>query len=122
GGRWDLGEGVREIRVWESASGRCLRALAGHAGGVSDLDVTPDGRLAFSCSDDRTLRVWDVLSGRCLRELEGTAGLSYVRVTASGRLAITGGQDGLVQVWDVEADPDEQPSGTQASKAAATTD
>jgi WD40 repeat protein len=46
------------IRVWDSATGACLRTLVGHGGYVSSLAMLSDGRL-ISSSGDKTVRVWE---------------------------------------------------------------
>ena len=40
------------VRLWEVATGRCLRTLEGHTGGVESVCVTGDGRYALSAGDD----------------------------------------------------------------------
>jgi WD40 repeat protein len=45
--------------------------LAGHAGAVMTMAMTPNGDRAVSLSYDRTLRLWDLYSGRALRVLVG---------------------------------------------------
>ena len=59
------------VRVWEVASGRCLRVLEGHSAAVWSVAWSPDGGRRSPASDDNTVRVWEVASGRCLRVLEG---------------------------------------------------
>jgi WD40 repeat protein len=61
----------RTVKVWELESGRLLRSLEGHTGGVNAVAVSPDGRFIVSGSDDRTVKVWELESGRLLRSLEG---------------------------------------------------
>ena len=58
------------LRLWDLASGQCLRVLEGHSSPVTHVAALPDGR-AISASDDNTLRLWDLASGQCLRVLEG---------------------------------------------------
>jgi len=53
---WDSVE-----RLWEVASGRCLRTFEGHTQGVTSVSWSPDGRCAFSGSDDETLRLWRIV-------------------------------------------------------------
>jgi WD40 repeat protein len=93
----------RTIRVWELATGACVRALEGHAGAVRAVRVTPDGRRLVSGSHDKTARVWDLASGVCLQTLEGHTGWVHaVAVTSDGRRAVTGSADNTVKVWQLE--------------------
>jgi WD40 repeat protein len=39
-------------------TGKELRKLAGHTARVYDVNLTADGRLAVTCSEDNTMRVW----------------------------------------------------------------
>ena len=55
------------IRVWDLATGACVRVLTGHRGPVRALASTPDGRCTISAGVDGTMRVWDLATGACLR-------------------------------------------------------
>jgi WD40 repeat protein len=91
--------------------GNLIYTLSGHAAGVSNLLLTPDGRLITSCggytSRDHTVKVWDLERGVLLRSLEGhTDGVSNLLLTPDGRLITSCGsdisRDHTVKMWDVE--------------------
>ena len=49
-------------------------SFSGHTNWVRSAKFSPDGKLAVSCSDDKTLRVWDVVNNKCIKtfhELKG---------------------------------------------------
>jgi dipeptidyl aminopeptidase/acylaminoacyl peptidase len=52
--------GNRPLVLYEVATGRVRRLLAGHRASVTSLRFTPDGRRLLSTSGDRTGLVWDV--------------------------------------------------------------
>lgn len=92
------------MRVWEVASGRCLRVIDGHAVGILSVAWSPDGRRALSSSLDNTVRLWDIASGRCLRRLEGhTATVNSVAWSPDGRQALSASDDTTVRLWDIES-------------------
>jgi len=53
-------------RVWSVSDGGLVAELAGHAGGLSGVSFSPDGRFVLTTSYDGTARVWDPESGRAV--------------------------------------------------------
>jgi WD40 repeat protein/serine/threonine protein kinase len=91
-------------RLWELASGRCLRTLESHGGPVAAVALTPDGRLALTGGWDGTARLWELASGRCVRILmpHRDYSVTSVALTADGRLALTGGRsDETARLWEL---------------------
>ena len=91
------------LKVWEVASGRELRTLAGHTGWVMAVAVTR-GRAACGLGvSDKTLKVWDLESGRELRTLTGHADwVNAVAVTPDGQRAVSASGDKTLKVWDLD--------------------
>lgn len=86
------------LKVWSALSGKCLRTLSGHTGGVwcSQMSVAT----VISGSTDRTLRVWDAEKGECVHTLYGHT--STVRcMHLHGDRVVSGSRDTTLRVWDV---------------------
>ncbi|MFF8609577.1 WD40 repeat domain-containing protein [Streptomyces sp. NPDC015346] len=54
------GEDDGRIRIWDTATGRCVRTLDGHDDDVYGIALTPDDRFLLSGSLDGTLRLWEL--------------------------------------------------------------
>jgi len=50
----------KTIKIWEVATGYCVKTLTGHREWVRMARVSPCGELIASCSNDQTVRVWHV--------------------------------------------------------------
>ncbi|XP_068164433.1 F-box/WD repeat-containing protein 7-like isoform X2 [Antennarius striatus] len=86
------------LKVWSAITGKCLRTLTGHTGGVwcSQMAATT----VISGSTDRTLRVWDAESGECVHTLYGHT--STVRcMHLHGNRVVSGSRDTTLRLWDV---------------------
>ena len=76
--------------------------LAGHAGGILSLVLSPDSRYAISGSHDNTVRVWDLKTGRCIHTFEGHDDTIFsVAVTPDGRFAVSGSADHTLRLWEL---------------------
>jgi len=94
----------KTLRLWEVASGKCLRTFKGHTYSVTSVSWSPDGRFALSGSWDKTLRLWEVSSGKCLRTLEGhTKRVNSVSWSPDGRFTLSGSDDLTLRLWEVSS-------------------
>jgi serine/threonine protein kinase len=111
----DLVEGCQwNLRGWEHRYLNTLfnhlgqRTFFGHAGEVTSVCFSPDGKHLATASYDRTVRVWDVTTGKQILTLKGhTLGVNSVCFSPDGkRLASASGdrispdRRGEVIVWD----------------------
>jgi WD40 repeat protein len=74
------GSGDGLIRLWDTASGKERRRLAGHTGRLLSLALSRDGKTLASGSADATTTLWSVADGRRLRVLKKEYG--YVQSLA----------------------------------------
>ncbi|XP_064406989.1 F-box/WD repeat-containing protein 7-like [Halichondria panicea] len=100
GNRVVSGSDDNTLSVWHAITGKHLRQLTGHTGGVWCSQF--DGSTVVSGSTDRTLRVWDSESGESKHVLHGHT--STVRCIAlQGNVVVSGSRDSTLRVWNIES-------------------
>uniref|UniRef100_A0A8C7IZ16 F-box/WD repeat-containing protein 7-like n=1 Tax=Oncorhynchus kisutch TaxID=8019 RepID=A0A8C7IZ16_ONCKI len=88
------------LKVWSALTGKCLRTLVGHTGGVWSSQMS--GNIVISGSTDRTLKVWDAESGECVHTLYGHT--STVRcIHLHDKQVVSGSRDATLRLWDVDS-------------------
>jgi WD40 repeat protein len=84
-------QGSNTIKIWDIASGKLLRDLKGHIGGVCSAVFTPDGKMIISASLDTTIRLWNTASGSELARLYSFGSDDWAVVTPDGHFDATPG-------------------------------
>jgi RNA polymerase sigma factor (sigma-70 family) len=116
-----FGEGNSALRLWDIGTGRPVPLPDGHAGGVTDIAVTADGRLVVS-ADGHEIRAWDLATSQPRWAVD--CGLPRgVAVLPDGRTLVTGRPDGTLQFHDlatgrlIRKEPSSEPDGWASSFA-----
>jgi len=100
GNRIVSGSDDNTLKVWSATTGKCLRTLVGHTGGVWSSQMA--NNVIVSGSTDRTLKVWNVESGTCVHTLYGhtsTVRCMHLHQTK----VVSGSRDATLRMWDVES-------------------
>ncbi|MGD9720173.1 MAG: hypothetical protein AB7O59_07930 [Pirellulales bacterium] len=96
------------LRMWDRETGKLIREMKGHEGGVFCIDVSPDGRLAVTGSSDGTMRLWDLSTGEELSKIgPGKGVVACVRFSPDSKLVVAGGGVARIQGETIEF-PNEQ--------------
>ncbi len=100
------GSADRTMRLWDTATGRCLSVFE-HKLGLGAVALAPDGRWAVSGDQNWTVHLWDLESGQRLREFKGHSGpIHDLCFSPDGRWVLSGGGDPMgsrdptVRLWD----------------------
>ena len=89
------------VRLWNVATGKCVRTFFGHVEGVWALAA--DTLRVVSGAEDRMVKVWDTRSGRCERNFTGHAGPVTCIGLSDSRMC-TGSEDCEVRMYSFKND------------------
>lgn len=101
----------RALSVGSTSDGRRVGASSGppladvDVGTVSDIALSPDGKLAVATARDRGLaEIWSVATGNVVRRLRVRAdGVGAAAFSPDAKLVVTGDDSGRVRLWRVAA-------------------
>ena len=86
------------LRIWDIDSGNCINVIEG------SLQITCDGRFAFSSGHEFSLLLYDLESGESLAPLVGhTDRVIAACVTPNRRMAVSGSADKTLRIWDLKS-------------------
>jgi F-box/WD-40 domain protein MET30 len=92
------------VRLWDVATGRCIKTFFGHVEGVWAL--AGDTLRVVSGAEDRMVKVWDARSGRCERTFTGHSGPVTCIGLSDSRMC-TGSEDCEVRLHSFTANEGE---------------
>jgi WD40 repeat protein len=100
-GRFALAAIGNTEKLYDLASGGCVRAFKGHTDSVNSVCFSPGGKQALSGSDDRTAMLWDLESGEGVRTFWHPTTVWSVCFNPDGKQALSASPDKIVKLWDL---------------------
>jgi WD40 repeat protein len=91
----------KTLRLWDTATGKCVHVFTGHTDHIFGAALAPDAKLVLSAGD-QTVRRWDTTTGKEIGQMKGHEGRVVRVVLGPDGQAISGGTDGTVRVWDLQ--------------------
>ena len=107
------GDGL--IRVWDTATGQCLRTLVHEDNAaVTGVRFSPNGKFVLAWTLDACVRLWNYVEGRCVKTYQGHTNSKYSIGGAFGvyggeegveqrACVVSGSEDGNILCWDVQS-------------------
>jgi hypothetical protein len=89
------------VKIWETATGKELFVLKGHAGWPRSVAFSPDGQRLASGGDDHKVRFWDSATGKELLAVDSHAGTVWgVAFSPDGERVACANEDGSVHLLE----------------------
>ncbi|MCL7033667.1 hypothetical protein MKW94_023229 [Papaver nudicaule] len=97
---WD-----KTVRVWNLTDCTLRYTVAGHAGYVNTVAVSPDGSLCASGGKDGVALLWDLAEGKKLHSLDLAGGTIHALCFSPNRYWLCAATEKKgVRIWDLEGD------------------
>lgn len=101
--------GGAEIRLWDLASGRLLRALT-HEAYLTTAEISADGKWLIAAFRDGRIKLWNLTSGAPPALLEANSRsrrdtddpVKSLWITPDSAILATGSDAGVITLWDIE--------------------
>ncbi|KAJ3021773.1 UNVERIFIED_CONTAM: hypothetical protein HDU68_009458 [Siphonaria sp. JEL0065] len=114
------GSNDKTVRLWDTATGKCIRTFEGHSASV--IAVIFHGNAIISGSEDKTIKIWSIESGACLSTLYGhSAALRELSVSEDGKTLVST-SDKIVKLWNLASGACVATFEVDAGKAAVSLD
>jgi len=98
--RWVLSAAMEGCRLWDAASGACVRTFAPYL--FRCAAFSPDNQYALAGGNSSKVHIWDAGTGELVREFNGHDGRPVLglRLSDDGRYLLSGGMDKTVKAWE----------------------
>jgi tetratricopeptide (TPR) repeat protein len=89
------------VKLWDTATGKEVFNLKGHAGRVMSVAFSRDGQRLASGSNDQSVKLWDSATGKELLALKGHASwVDGVAFSPDGQRLPSANGDGSIHLWE----------------------
>ncbi|MGK7879484.1 MAG: WD40 repeat domain-containing protein [Crocosphaera sp.] len=91
-----------KIWLWQIKPNYCLTSLSGHSDWVISVDISSDGSLLVSGSQDKTIQLWNLKNQRLLGIIkEHTDVVNSVLISPDQKVIISASSDKTIKIYDL---------------------
>lgn len=103
--------GHKEIKLWNSKTGKQIISLPGHTQNINALAISPDGNNLVSAGDDKTIKVWSLLTGKFLKTLlDHNYWVRSLALSPDGFTLASGSFDKTIKIWNIHQTSGQKPT------------
>jgi WD40 repeat protein/tRNA A-37 threonylcarbamoyl transferase component Bud32 len=94
--------GHKEIKLWNSKTGKQIISLSGHTQNINALAISPDGNNLVSAGDDKTIKVWNLQTKKLSFNLVGHQdSVQALAISQDSKTLVSAGDDKTIKVWSL---------------------
>ncbi|MDY6940434.1 MAG: WD40 repeat domain-containing protein [Cyanobacteriota bacterium] len=98
-----LGSADNAFEVWHASSGQPYTTVAGPAGGISAIALTPDAQILVVGGFDGSLQIWNLSSGELQHSFPAhTGSVTPIAISSDGRILASGSTDRTIKCWHLQ--------------------
>ncbi len=102
GTRMILAGSDKTITIRDATNKNIIKTLpTKHTDWVRSVDLSPDGHILASCSDDGTVKLWDFDTYNCFWTEKLPNWVTNVHFTPDGNRIVVSSRDGILRIFDV---------------------
>ncbi len=76
----------------------------GHTSSINSIDISPDGKLILTASNDKTIKLWNI-NGRLIKNFTGNSkGVQKAVFSPDGQRIVSFSKYSKIRIWDLEGD------------------
>ena len=92
------------IKIWDVATGKCLKELNGHTAKISTISISSSSNLLASAGEDCNIRLWNLESYEEVNCWNAhTSGVWSIDFHPDGKRLVSGSRDHHIAVWDISS-------------------
>ncbi len=77
-------------------------AFKGHLKSINCIEISNDGEILITASDDKTIRLWNANDGKRICTLKGhEQGVTCLAISQNTQYLLSGSKDGSIKLWDI---------------------
>ena len=98
------GSSDTNVKTWDLRSKKSMMTCKSHSKPITSVDISVDGRIVASGSQDTYVKIWENSSGRCIHQLRHNhlAAVTQIAINPKDVSLVAGHSDRFLRYWDLD--------------------